>query len=115
MPKKTHQFGLLSEKIATIFLILKGYQILERRYKTAFGEIDIIAKKFNSIIFVEVKARKTATNIEALLRPTQVKRILKAAELFIAKNSRFSNHEQRFDFIEVRGFFSLKHYHNFVS
>lgn len=116
MPKKkTHQFGLLAEKIAMIFLKLKGYRILEHRYKTLVGEIDIIAKKSHQIIFVEVKARKVRAVIEELIHPNQIKRISRAAEIFIAKNPQFHDYDWRFDFIEVRRFFLLKHYRNFVS
>ena len=64
MPKKTYQFGLFAEKIAILLLRLKGYQILKWRYKSYYGEIDIVAKKSRVIIFVEVKARIKKTLIE---------------------------------------------------
>ena len=55
--KQTYNFGILAEKIAISFLRLKGYEILEWRFKTKVGEVDIIAKKSDVIIAVEVKAR----------------------------------------------------------
>lgn len=55
--QKTYQRGLHAETVAVWFLRLKGYKILVRRYKTKVGEIDIIARRGNKIIFTEVKAR----------------------------------------------------------
>ena len=49
--------GKLGEDIALEFLTKKGYNLIERNYHSRFGEIDIIAQKDNSLIFVEVKAR----------------------------------------------------------
>jgi len=113
--KKTYQFGLLAEAIAAIFLRLKGYKILHRRYKNNFGEIDIIAKKGRVIIFIEVKARKRKVSIEEMLSDAQISRISNAAEFFIAKNPRFHELDWRIDFIEVGRFFVPKHHRNFVS
>lgn len=113
--KKTYQFGIFAEKIAALFLRLKGYQILQSRYKNHFGEIDLIAKKSRVIIFVEVKARKSKTTIEEMLSQRQIQRIERAAEFFIAKNSQFHNFDWRIDFIEVDRFFLPKHHTHFVS
>lgn len=113
--KQTYKFGLLAERISLIFLTLKLYKIVAWRYKTNCGEIDIIAQKFRTIIFVEVKARKSKISIEEVLRPRQIERIKRAAEIFIAKNPQFHNHERRFDFIEVERFFWIKHHRNFIS
>jgi len=99
MKKKTHQFGTLTEKIAENFLRLKGYSILESRYKNSFGEIDIIAKKLQTLVFVEVKARKKNELIEVILRQKQIDRIKKSAEFFIANNEEYHNFDVRFDFI----------------
>lgn len=111
--KQTYKFGLLAEKISIIFLRLKGYKILEWRYKTYFGEIDIIAQKSQIIIAVEVKARKSKVPIEEILRHQQVNRIKKATQFFISQNVQFQNYDLRFDFIEVDRFLFPKHYPGF--
>lgn len=49
--------GNKGEELAVKFLRQKGYLIVERNFKTKFGEIDIIAKDNNTIVFVEVKTR----------------------------------------------------------
>ncbi len=109
---KNYKFGIFAERIAVWFLRFKGYKILEQRYKTYFGEIDIIAKKSNIIIFVEVKARKKDFNIEEVLSLRQVERIKRAAEFFMMKNQKLQKCDWRFDFIEVRGVFKIRHNRN---
>ncbi|MCH3950349.1 MAG: YraN family protein [Acidaminococcus sp.] len=52
------RFGRWGEMIAARYLVQKGYQILERNYRTPRGEIDIIAAKGGVIVFVEVKSRR---------------------------------------------------------
>lgn len=49
--------GNKGEEIASVFLKKKGLKILERNYRTPAGEIDIIAKDGNTLVFVEVKTR----------------------------------------------------------
>jgi putative endonuclease len=51
--------GISGEDLACAELRRRGYEILERRYRTRFGEIDIIAKDGDTVVFVEVKARLT--------------------------------------------------------
>jgi putative endonuclease len=52
--------GTLGEDLATVELWHEGYEILARRYRTRYGEIDIIARDGATIVFVEVKTRRTA-------------------------------------------------------
>jgi putative endonuclease len=113
--KQTYKFGILAEKVTMLFLRLKGYQILEWRYKTKLGEIDIIAKKSRVIIMLEVKARKSKVSTEELLSIKQVERLKRAAEFFITKNPEFQNYDVRLDFVEVGRFFLIKHHRNFMS
>ena len=51
--------GISGEDLACAELQRRGYAIVERRYRTRFGEIDIIAKDGGTLVFVEVKARMT--------------------------------------------------------
>jgi len=99
---QAYKFGLFSETITCFFLRIKGYKILERRYKTNLGEVDIIAKKSGVIIFIEVKARKNGET--DVLAQHQMKRIIKSGELFIAKHRQFASFDLRFDLIIIRPF-----------
>ena len=51
--------GLSAEARAAAFLTVKGYRILAKRFRTPYGEIDLVARRRNVVVFVEVKARAT--------------------------------------------------------
>lgn len=94
--------GRIFEKIAEDYLKSKGFDILYRNYRTREGEIDIIAKKDNLIIFVEVRG-KTSDNFglseESITLP-KTKKILETAKHFIVKNLLFDC-DFRFDLIAI--------------
>lgn len=112
---KSFKFGLNAEKIVMIFLWLKGYKILCWRYKNHCGEIDIIAKKRDFVVFVEVKARKNAAINREILMQSQIRRIKNSAEYFMSKNHKLSLCRRRFDFILVKNFFCIHHQKNFFT
>ena len=58
--RRALRVGLRAETLAALVLRLKGWQILERRFNVPGGEVDIIARRGKTVIFVEVKARATA-------------------------------------------------------
>ena len=85
----SYDIGIFSEFIAGIYLRLHGFKILHRRYitgkNTGRAEIDIIAKRKNLIVFVEVKRRKNlVTGLEAVTL-TQKNRLRQAAETYLAQ------------------------------
>lgn len=94
--------GLWGENKAVEFLKVKNYTILARNYHSRFGEIDIIARKQNTIIFVEVKTRKnTAFGFPAEFVDYQKQqKIMKPAQLYINDNFN-AEFDYRFDIIEV--------------
>lgn len=98
----SRRFGLIGEKIAQGYLINKKYEILETNFYAKTGEIDIIAKKNNNIIFVEVKTRsnlKFGTPAMAI-DSTKKKHIKRAAKVYIYLNKLFE-YDVRFDVVEV--------------
>ena len=56
---RRHSLGILGETLACAELERRGYAILARRYRTRFGEIDIISERGGVVVFVEVKARRS--------------------------------------------------------
>ncbi len=50
--------GMLGESIALRYLVDKGYEVVERNYRTRYGEIDLILRGAQALVFVEVKARR---------------------------------------------------------
>ncbi len=97
--KKTYQFGVSCENIAQNFLKSQGYSILQNRYKTKYGEVDLIVKDSKTLVFVEVKARKKDELIEVILRQKQIERIKNSAQYFLSQNLQYQDFDVRFDFI----------------
>jgi putative endonuclease len=67
-------------------LRLTGWQILAHSYSAHGGEIDIVARRGDLVIFVEVKARKTRDGALLAIDATKVRRISKAARHWIARH-----------------------------
>ena len=93
--------GAAAERKAARYLMLHGYRILERNFRFAHKEIDIIAKKGETIAFVEVKAR-TKTDIAPMLSVTAAKRrnIVAASGLWCMQHG-VHNAYLRYDIIEI--------------
>jgi putative endonuclease len=97
---KNFYFGLLAEYFVIILYKLKFYNILAHRKKTYVGELDVIAARRNTIVFIEVKARKQGISY-LNLSTNQQRRITRAAELFITKNPEYSRYDIRFDLVVI--------------
>lgn len=97
--------GKLGEWIAEKYLKLHFYKVLERNFKTKTGEIDIIAKKKNTIVFVEVKLR---TSIEKGLPREAVnyrkQKHIQNTALCYLKYKNCMESDIRFDVIEILNF-----------
>jgi len=91
------QTGLSAECRCAAFLIAKSYRILSRRYRSPVGEIDIVARKRNLIVFVEVKARVTLDDAAWAVTPRQQQRIIAAADAWLAANPQYAEADCRFD------------------
>jgi putative endonuclease len=84
-----------------MLLMAKGYRIAARRFKTPVGEIDIVARRGNTLVFVEVKARDTADDAALAVTERGKRRILGAAELWLAHHPGDAQRLIRFDAILV--------------
>lgn len=94
------KLGTKGEGIAAAYLKMKGYKILERQFSIRFGEVDIIAEKKGTIVFVEVKTRKNndyGAPSEAVTY-TKQKRIIQCAKVYM---QRYPDSDARFDVIEI--------------
>ncbi len=97
--RAAERYGRAAESLAALWLRLKGYRIIARDLRTPVGEVDLIARRGNIVAFVEVKAR-TGNDAE-VLSPMQRRRIVRAAELFLARKPGLSSMEIRFDLVLV--------------
>ncbi len=102
MEKYRQAIGKLGEDKAKKYLKRQGYRILESNYRTKAGEIDLIAKAKECLVFVEAKTRTSdeyGTPAEAVSYYKQ-QHMLKSAKYYLAKHG--GECECRFDVIEVR-------------
>ena len=95
------RFGLYAESRAAMLLIAKGYRILARRWRTPFGEIDIVARRRRALVFVEVKARERAEDAAEAVTERGKGRIVAAAELWLTHNPADAQRDIRFDVVLV--------------
>ena len=99
--KKT---GSRGENIASQFLEDNGYKIVQRNFRySTFGELDIIAKKDGTLVFIEVKTYKTEEFGEPLLLVNRKKqdKIRKLAQIFMLQKN-ISDIDCRFDVIGIK-------------
>lgn len=96
------ELGKRGEKIASKYLEGQGYRIIAKNFKCSYGEIDIIAKDKDEMVFVEVKTRCSQKYGEAreAVDTTKKKHIKKAASYYMTKH-KLENEFIRFDVIEV--------------
>ena len=93
--------GRRAENLAALWLQLKGYKIIERRLKTPFGEIDLMARKGKLLICIEVKQRPELETAHASLHPANLKRIEEAAFFYQGHHDKYQNFDLRFDAVFI--------------
>ena len=96
---KAYRHGLFAETVAVLLLRLKGHRIVARRYKTPVGEIDLVALKGKRLAFVEVKRRKTVDEAAFSVTAKQRRRIVRAAQYWLASHPAFAGHDIAFDVV----------------
>jgi putative endonuclease len=110
--QKAYRHGHAIERAAAVFLRLKGYSILKMRYKTPMGEIDIIARRKNRLVFVEVKGRRDMVSaLDSVTRRNRA-RVERAALHFVAAHPRYAGFDMRFDVVAFAPPFSFRHLDN---
>lgn len=103
------RLGRWAEFLAANYLRLKGYKILEQRFKTKAGEVDLIAFKQGILVMVEVKARQNLTLAREAVTPSSQRRIERAAQIFIGRKSVYQRMGLRFDAVYLIGRFRIIH------
>jgi len=89
--------GLSAESRAAAYLMAKGYRILAKGFRTPHGEIDIVARRRNLIVFIEVKARASLDEAAYAVTPRQQQRIIDAAQGWLMAHPEHADFELRFD------------------
>lgn len=91
------RLGLSAEIRAAAYLIAKGYRIAARRWRSAVGEVDIVARRRNVLVFVEVKARNQLDDAAYSVTERQQRRIAAAAAAWLAARPEDALRDIRFD------------------
>jgi len=91
------KLGISAESRAAAYLVAKGFRILARRWRSPVGEIDIVARRRALLIFVEVKARANLDDAAEAVTDRQQRRIVAAAEAWLAARPDDSVRDMRFD------------------
>ena len=96
---RAYRHGLFAETVAALLLRLKGHRIVARRYKTPVGEIDLVALKGKRLAFVEVKRRKSLDDAGWSLPTRARRRIVRAAQYWLAGHPDYAGHDLAFDVV----------------
>ena len=84
MPSPKRKIGDIGEDVACTYLEKKGYIVIQRNYWKPWGEIDIVAKKANSLRFIEVKSISRGTlRPEENMHPAKIKRLHRAIQTYL--------------------------------
>lgn len=98
--RRAERAGRSAETLACWLLRLKFYSVIATRYKTPVGEIDIVAKKGRSIVFIEVKHRSGSEMArDQALASVNTVRIVRCAEWFQSSHPAYQGWDFRFDVI----------------
>jgi putative endonuclease len=95
------QTGLSAESRAAAYLMAKGYRILAKRFRTPYGEIDLVVRKRNLLAFVEVKARASLDEAAYAVTPRQQQRIIAAAQAWLMAHPEHAEFDMRFDAVLI--------------
>ena len=100
--ESTRAIGRDGEEIAAEYLRNNGYRIVEKNYKNRFGEIDVIAKDGNTVVFIEVKTRNTPSygTPSSAVDSKKQQRIGKVALTYLTKKG-LTQHPVRFDVVSI--------------
>lgn len=115
--KTSYAKGVEAEDMAVAYLLERGYEILEQRYKTKFGEVDIIALDLNTpenpvLCFVEVKQRGRYEDALEALTPRMCRRIERSVLFFLSQEPAYVAYDMRFDVVAITRGGKISHLDN---
>jgi putative endonuclease len=104
MTSPSQHFGRSAEQLAAQWLQKKGYRILERNFRVGGGELDLIAKDQDTLVFIEVKGRRTKQfgGAPYAIDDRKKRQIIKLASLYLSQHG-LINQLCRFDVILIIG------------
>lgn len=103
MPTSTIESGNIAENLACEYLQQQGLTLLARNFRSRYGEIDLIMRDGNTLVFIEVRARKQHNLVDSLqsVNASKQKKLIKTALYYLQKNSKLMDYPARFDVIAI--------------
>lgn len=101
--RQAERRGRWAETLAFLYLLLKGYRPVVRRMKTPVGELDLVMRRGDVLVVVEVKARPSLAQAAEAIRPRQQQRLARATEWLLAGRPALAELSIRFDAVLVSG------------
>lgn len=98
---QSERYGRAAEALCRFVLRLKGYRIVVSRLRTPLGEIDIVARRGDTLAVIEVKARRDWLQANEAVSARQRGRLARAAHAFLATNPQYAGLSLRFDVMLV--------------
>jgi putative endonuclease len=86
--KLAERRGRIGEALAALWLNLHGWRIMARRVRTPLGEIDLVARRGRTTLFVEVKARRTSAELDLAIDEYRLARVAAAASMLTPRFAR---------------------------
>ena len=103
MPTARTRLGTKGEDIAAAYLQQQGHALLDRNFRTRYGEVDLVTRHGDAIVFLEVRTRRTATYgaPEESVTARKGQRVVLAAQQYLQDNGMEQRH-WRIDLVSVR-------------
>lgn len=98
---RSERYGRRAEALCRLFLRLKGYRIVASRLRTPMGEIDIVARRGDTLAIIECKARSDWSRATESVTARQRGRLARAAHAFLAVHPQYAGLSLRFDVMLV--------------
>ena len=102
----TREQGEYTENLACRFLENKGLKLIEKNFNCRVGEIDLIMKDADNLVFVEVRYRRSnnfGSGAESITASKQLK-LVKTASLYLQQHEKLNKYPSRFDVVSITGF-----------
>lgn len=109
--QRAEKAGRRAETWVALYLILTGHRILARRFKTGVGEVDLIARRGKTVVFVEVKQRARPEHAIDSVTARSEERIIRAGEIFMSRHPDFVDQDYalRYDIAIVTGRWRIRY------
>ena len=98
---RSWHIGKFAESLVILWMWLRFYNIIDYRYKTKLGELDLVVKRGKTLIIVEIKLRPSlAESLESVPKFSQ-ERIVRATQWYLAKHPKYNDYTVRFDIVAI--------------